>query len=77
MFPDELLNPVIVPPAGVVMIAAVQVNVVPLIVELNATLVAVALQMVCGEAEPTGFGLTVTMSLMDDPEQPFAVAVIV
>lgn len=77
MLPDELLNPVIVPPAGVVVMAVVQLNVVPLTVEFNATLVAVALQIVCGEAEPTGFGLTVTMSVIDDPEQPFAVGVIV
>lgn len=36
----------IVPPDGVTFIAADHVNVVPLTVELNATLVAVALQIV-------------------------------
>ena len=60
---EQLLNSVIVPPVGVVMMAAVQVNVVPLTVELNATLVAVALQIVCGDAEPTGNGFTVTAAL--------------
>ena len=44
--PLELLKPVIVPPEGIVVIAAVQVNVVPLKVEFNATLVAVALHIV-------------------------------
>ncbi len=51
-------NPVIVPPVGVVRIAAVQVNDVPVTVEFNATLVIPPLQMVCGDAEPTGVGLT-------------------
>ena len=57
--------------------AAVHVNVVPLTVELNATLVAVALHIVCGEAEPTGLGFTVTSTLNVAPVHPFAVGVIV
>jgi len=77
--PDELLKPVIVPPAGVVVIAAVQVNVLPLTVELSAMLVAVALQIVCeeGVADPTGIGLTVTTEVMAVPEQLLAIGVIV
>jgi len=75
--PDELLNPVIVPPAGVVVIAAVHVKVVPLTVEFNATLVAVALQIVCGEAEPTGRGLIVISTVKEVPAHPLAVGVIV
>lgn len=61
------------------MMAAVQANVVPPAVELNATLVAVALHIVCedGVADPTGTGLTVTVSLTAVPEQPFAEAMIV
>jgi hypothetical protein len=41
-----------VPPDGLENTEAVQVNVVPLRVELSAMLVAVALQIVCGEADP-------------------------
>ena len=68
-----------VPPVGVVVMAAVHVNVLPLAVELSAIPGAVALQMVCedGDAEPTGIGFTVTMAVIDDPAQPFAVGVIV
>ena len=73
----QLLKPVIVPPAGTVWIAAVQVNVVPATVELNATLDAVALQIVCGEAEPTGVGLTVTSTVNAAPGHPAAVGVTV
>lgn len=74
--PEELPNPVIVPPVGVVMMAAVQVKIVPLTDELNATLVAVALQIVCGEAEPNGLGFTVTSTVKDTPVHPLAVGVI-
>ena len=56
---------------------AVQVNVVPLTVELKATLVAVLLQIVCGEAEPTGVGSTVTSTLNGEPMHPLAVGVTV
>ena len=73
----QLLKPVIVPPAGTVWIAAVQVNVVPATVELNATLDAVALQIVCGEAEPTGVGLTVTVARKFVPGQLNMTGVIV
>ena len=70
----QLLKPVIVPPAGMVCIAAAQVNVVPATVELNATLVVAALQIVCDEgvAEPTGVGFTVTSTVKNAPEQPLA-----
>ena len=46
LVPEVLLKPVIVPPVGVVVMAAVQENVVPFTVEFNATLVVVALQIV-------------------------------
>ena len=67
----QLLKPVMVPPVGVVCIAAVQVKVLPAtgVLELKATLVVPALQMVCGEAEPTGTGLTVTSTVNGVPEQ--------
>ena len=68
----QLLNPVIVPPAGVVCMAAVQVNIVEpagVTVEFNATEVAEPLQIVCGEAEPTGTGLTVTSTVNVAPLQ--------
>ena len=52
-----------------VCIAAVQVNVVPLTVEFNATLEADPLQIVCGEAEPTGVGLTVISTVKVTPVQ--------
>ena len=71
---EQLLNPVTVAPDNC---AAVHVNVLPLTVELSAMLVAVPPQIVCGKAEPTGIALTVTMSVMDDPEQPLAAGVIV
>ena len=61
-----------VPPAGMVWIVAVQVNVVPATVELNATLEVAALQIVCGEAEPTGVGLTVTSTVNAAPGHPAA-----
>lgn len=70
----QLLNPVTVAPDNW---AAVHVNVLPFTVELRAKLVVVPPQIVCGEAEPTGIALTVTMSVMDDPEQPLAAGVIV
>ena len=68
-----------VPPAGMVWIAAVQVNVVPATVELNATLVVAALQIVCDEgvAEPTGVGLTVISTMKEAPGQPLAEGVTV
>ena len=56
---------------------AVQVNVVPLTVEFKATLVAVLLQIVCGEAEPIGVGSTVTSTVNAEPAQPLAVGVTV
>lgn len=46
LVPEVLLKPVIVPPVGVVVMAAVQENVVPFTVEFNATLVVVPLQIV-------------------------------
>ena len=52
------LNPVAVPDNN----AAVQVYVVPTIVELSATLVVPALHIDCAEAEPTDTGLTVTVA---------------
>ncbi|MBK8748872.1 MAG: hypothetical protein IPM04_13735 [Saprospiraceae bacterium] len=65
----QSLKPVIVPPVGVVCIAADQVYVVPATVEFNATLLAVPSQMVCGEAEPTGVGLTVIVKVFGVPVQ--------
>ena len=67
----QLLNPVIVPPDGAVCMAAVHVNVVPLTVEFNATLVDAKLHIVCddGEAEPTGIGLTVISTVKVAPVQ--------
>ena len=66
-----------VPPDGLEKIEAVQVNVLPLRVELSAMLVAVALQIVCGEADPDGLGLTVTLTVKEFPTQPFAEGVTV
>jgi hypothetical protein len=63
----QLLNPVTVAPDSC---AAVQVKVLPVTVEFNATLLAVLPQMVCGEAEPTGVGLTVTFTVKGEPAQP-------
>ena len=39
----------------------------PVTLELKATLLAVPPQIVCGEAEPTGVGLTVTVALIAEP----------
>ena len=63
--PEPLPYPVMVPPAGTVCIAAVQVYVVPPTVEFNATFVVALLQTVSGDAEPTGvvFIATVTSNL--------------
>ena len=63
-----------VPPVGTVWIAAVQVNVVPATVELNATLEVAKLQIVCDEgmAEPTGVGFTVTSTMKEAPGQALA-----
>ena len=66
---EQLLNPVIVPPEGAVCIAVVQVYVVPVTVELNVTLLVVPPQIVCGEAEPTGVGLTVIVKVFGVPVQ--------
>ena len=66
-----------VPPVGGVCKAAVQVKVVPLIVEFKTTLLVPALQMVCDEAEPIGFGLTVTSTVNGVPGHPAAVGVTV
>ena len=52
-------------------------NVVPVTFELNATLLAASLQIVCGEAEPTGLGLTVTSTVKVEPMQPAALGVTV
>ena len=65
----QLLKPVIVPPAGVVCIAAVQVNAVPTTVEFNATDDVDPLQIVCAVAEPTGIGLTITSTVKFVPVQ--------
>ena len=70
----QLLNPVTVAPDCC---AAVQVNVLPLTVELSATPVAVPPQIVFGEAEPTGIGFTVTISVVVFPTQVFATGVMV
>ena len=59
----QLLKPVIVPPKGDVCIAAVQLNVVPPTVEFKSTLEVVPLQIVCGDAEPVGVGLTVIVKV--------------
>ena len=70
----QLLKPVIVPPAGVVCIAAVQVNAVEpagVTVEFNATDDVDPLQIVCAVAEPTGIGLTVTSTVKFVPVQVF------
>jgi hypothetical protein len=53
------------------------VNVEPLTVEFNATLLAVPLQIVCGEAEPVGIGLTVTVADVGIPAQLLAEELIV
>ena len=66
----QSLKPVIVPPAGTVCIAAVHVNVVPLTVEFNATLEVDPLQIACGDAEPTGVGLTVIVPVAVAGGQP-------
>ena len=68
----QLLKPVIVPPAGVVCIAAVQVNTVEpagVIFEFNATDEVDPLQIVCAAAEPTGTGFTVTSTVKVAPVQ--------
>ena len=58
---------------------AVQVNVVPLTVEFNATLVVAPLQIVCeaGVADPIGVGFTVTSTANVGPAQPLAIGVTV
>ena len=63
--------PVIVPPDGVVCIAAVYEYVVPTagVVELNVTVVVPPLQTVCADAEPTGIGLTVIVNVIGVPVQ--------
>ena len=58
-----------VPPVGGVCMAAVHVKVVPLIVEFKVISLVPALQMVCGEAEPTGVGFTVTVIVYGEPRQ--------
>ena len=73
----QLLNPVIVPLLGTVVMAAVHVNDVPLRFELNGTLLVVPLQIVCGAAEPTGLGFTVTSTVKVAPVHPLAVGVTV
>ena len=70
----QLLNPVIVAPDNC---AAVQVNELPLTVELSGTPVRVDPQIVLGEADPTGIGFTVTVSMVLPPIQPFAEGVMV
>jgi hypothetical protein len=49
--------------------AAVHVNVVPVTVEFNATLLDVPLQKLWGLAEPTGLGFTVTVTVNEFPVQ--------
>ena len=63
--------PVMVPPVGEVCMAAVYEYVVPAagVVALKATLVVEPLQIVCGEAEPTGVGLTTTVAVVVAPVQ--------
>ena len=73
----QLLKPVMVPPEGEVCMAAVHVNVVPVTVEFNATLLVLPLQTVCGDAEPTGLGFTVTSTVNGVPAQPAKVGVTV
>lgn len=70
--PVELLKPVNVPPVGGVSTPAVHVNVVPDTVEPKVTLLVAALQIVCGAAEPTGIGLTVTVAVAGVPAHPLA-----
>jgi hypothetical protein len=67
--PAQLLNPESVPPEGAVWMAAVHVNVVPVTVEFNATLLDVPLQKLWGLAEPTGLGFTVTVTVNGLPVQ--------
>lgn len=50
---------------------------VPPSVEFNEMLNAVALQIVCGEAEQVGLGFTVISTGKDEPVHPFAVGVTV
>ena len=75
--PEPAACPVIVPPAGVVCNAAVHVKVAPLTVEFNGTLLVAPLQIVSGEAEPTGVGLMVTSTVKLFPGQVPAVGVTV
>ena len=75
--PEPAACPVIVPPAGVVWIAAVQVKLVPLTAEFNDTLLVAPLQIVSGEAEPTGVGSMATSTVKLAPGQPLAVGVTV
>ena len=56
----QLLKPVVVPPVGVVCIAAVQVKPVLATVEFRDIAVVKPGQMVCGLADPTGIGLMTT-----------------
>ena len=49
--------------AQVRFLAAVQLNVVPPTVEFKSTLEVVPLQIVCGDAEPVGVGLTVIVKV--------------
>ena len=67
----QLAKPVMVPPVGVVCIAAVQVKVLPAsgVLELKAMIAVPALQMVWAVAEPTGTGLTVKSTVNGVPEQ--------
>jgi hypothetical protein len=59
--------------------AAVQLNVAPAVVLVKVIAVVPAVQIVCkvGEAVTIGIGLTVTTTVIGDPEQPFAIGVMV
>ena len=49
----------------------------PLTVEFNGTLVVAPPQIVWGDADPEGIGLTVTIAVIELPEHPFAAGVMV
>ena len=63
----QLLNPVMAAPENC---AAVQVNVLPGIVEFKITRVVAPLQVICGDADPDGLGFTVTSTVNVFPIHP-------
>ena len=77
LVPQDVLqfeNPVIVDPDCC---AAVHVKLLPVTVDVNATLLALPLHIVCAVADPTGLGFTVTSTVNVAPAQPLAVGVTV